>query len=57
MSKFILQSSVNNKFSKNDIFTKVSDSEGVDEVVNFGDGISTLVVETEDKTSIWTNHF
>ena len=52
MSQFVLQSKIDNKFSKNDLFIKAPNNVGVDEVVNFGDGISSIVLETEDKTSV-----
>ena len=52
MSQFVLQSKIDNKFSKNDLFTTAPDYSGVDEVINFGDGISSLILETEDKTAV-----
>ena len=52
MSQFVLQSNIDSKFSKNDLFTTASDYSGVDEVINFGDGISSLILETEDKTAV-----
>jgi hypothetical protein len=52
MSQFVLQSNIDNKFSKDDLFTQSPDNSGVDEVINFGDGITTLILETEDKTSV-----
>ena len=52
MSQFVLQSKIDNKFSKDDIFTQAPDRSGVDEVINFGDGISSIILETEDRTSV-----
>ena len=52
MSQFVLQSKIDNKFSKDDIFIKAPDRSGVDEVINFGDGISSIILETEDRTSV-----
>ena len=52
MTRFVLQSTVDNKYSKNDVFTEASESVGVDEVINFGDGISSLILETEDRSSV-----
>ena len=52
MKRFVLQSTIDHRLEEGQIFTEAPDSLGVDQVVNFGNGISNLILQTEDKTEV-----
>ena len=52
MKRYVLQSTIDDRLEEGQIFTETPDSTGVDQVVNFGNGISNLILQTEDKTEI-----
>ena len=52
MKRFVLQSTIDHRLQEGQIFTEAPDSLGVDQVVNFGNGISNLILQTEDKTEV-----
>jgi len=52
MKRYVLQSTIDDRLEEGQIFTETPDSTGVDQVVNFGNGISNLILQTEDKTEV-----